>query len=118
MSETLHDHGGHNFQHHGGDAGGASGFGHQHGQQHHGSLSHLLGTDGDHQHGAHGQHAGHHHHHNGEISPNPQGSPSWSSALQGVKLQDMLQGINVTPNTLFLLLFLSMGAWLWVVYFV
>jgi len=52
------------------------------------------------------------------VDPTPQGSSTWTSALRGLKLSDALQGINVTPNTLFLILFLGMGLWLYVVYWV
>jgi hypothetical protein len=113
MSETLHDHGGHDHggHVHGGEAGS---FGHQPGQNH-GFLSHLLGTDHE-QHGHHA-HSGHHHHHEGGTPPNS-GQPGWSSALQGLKLTDALQGINVTPNTLLLMMFLGFFGWLYVVYFI
>jgi hypothetical protein len=112
MSETLHDHGGHT-QHGGGESAGFSGT-HHHGGENHGFLSHLLGTDHDHSGHAH---SGHHHHHAGE-QPGPSGSPSWNSALQGLKLTDALQGINVTPNTMLLFMFIAFFGWLYVVYFV
>jgi hypothetical protein len=42
----------------------------------------------------------------------------WGATLQSLKLSDALQGINVTPNFLFLLLFLGFAGWLWVVYWI
>jgi hypothetical protein len=48
----------------------------------------------------------------------PQGSPSWSSPLQALKVSDVFQGINVTPNVMFLILFAGFAAWLAVIYWV
>jgi hypothetical protein len=74
------------------------GPGHNHG---HNFLSHLLGLDHDHHaHGQHGQQMG------------------WSSALQALKLSDAFQGINVTPNFLFILLFVGLLSWLYVIYWI
>lgn len=113
----MSEHGGHGHghMHHGGDGGSFSqalGVDQGHHGQHHGFLSHLLGLDG-HDHGHHG-----HHQLPGGIDQSPQSSASWTSPLQGLKLEHALQGINVTPNTLFLFLFIGMGIWLYVVYFV
>ncbi|SRR5579885_2877033 len=118
MSDMGHHggHGGHMHAGHGGDGGGfAQSFTHG-GHQHHGFFSHLLGLDHDHGHHLHGGHQ-----HGGQgvhTDPTPQGSPSWSSPLQAVKLSDVLQGINVTPNVLFLFLFFAFFGWLFVIYWV
>ena len=49
------------------------------------------------------------------------GSPLTSSgagSIKGVKLSDMLQGINVTPNFMLAMLFLGFTAWLFVIYWI
>lgn len=48
----------------------------------------------------------------------PAKKSNFASIARRVKLSDAFQGINVTPNFLFLLLFVGFTAWLWVVYFV
>lgn len=48
----------------------------------------------------------------------PAKKSNFASVARRVKLSDAFQGINVTPNFLFLLLFIGLTAWLWVVYFV
>ncbi len=110
------NHGGQSSQGHGGAYAGHSGqFGHYAGTPHQpvhgpfsGLVSHLLGLD--------------HHHpaaHSGEGTDHtPQASISWTSPWQGLKFSDVLQGINITTNSLFLILFLFFGIWLFVVYFV
>lgn len=105
-------HGGHAVHSPGGGDGGFGNFldmgggdGH-----HHNFLSHLLGLDHD----AHSHHGGH----AGAEGLAPSQSTGWNSALQSLKLSDALQGINVTPNFLFILLFLGFFSWLFVIYWV
>ena len=43
---------------------------------------------------------------------------SFAPSLSGVKVTDALQGIKVTPNFMFLLLFLGFFAWLFVIYWI
>lgn len=91
-----HDHGGHDHSHHGAK---------------HNFISHLLGLDKEahmHEHGGHEQ---------GQGQP-PSQSSIWTSALQGIKLTDALRGIQVTPNFLWLMLFLGFFGWLFVVYWI
>lgn len=118
MDAGGHDGGGHAV--HGGDGASVAQMlgvnDHHHGHQ--GILGHLFSQDGGHDNGGHGSHSGHHHHHGGELSATPQGSVSWSSAIRSMKLSDALQGINITPNMLFLFLFLGFAVWLYVVYWV
>lgn len=116
MSDMGHHGGHHGHLHagHGGDGMGASQAMGSHGQHgHHGFLSHLLGLDHD----SHGHH-GHAQHQGVPIDKTPQGSISWASPLQAIKLSDVFQGINVTPNTMFLVLFGGMAAWLGVIYWI
>lgn len=111
MSDMGHQgqHGGHLHAGHGGDGQGAShSLGLNHGHHNHNFLSHLLGLDHDH----HGEH-GHHAHHQ-----SPAGPGNWAGSLQAIKLTDIFQGINVTPNTMFLLLFAGFTAWLGVIYWI
>lgn len=42
----------------------------------------------------------------------------WSGALSSMKLSDAVSGINITPNFLFLLLFVGLTLWLYVVYWI
>lgn len=112
---------------HGGHGGDGANFaqgldmGHQgHGHGGHNFLSQLLGLNQDHgAHGAHGhgQH-GLHHAHEHAAHGGPSQSAGWNSALQALKLSDALQGINVTPNFLFLVLFVGFTGWLFVVYWI
>ncbi len=125
MSETFmdggHDHGSHGHSHSGHADGAALGQTHSHGHHNNGFLSNLFGdgqNHGGHEHGAHGEHANHHHHHAGELSSNPQGSAMWTSAFAGLKFSDLFRGITVTPNMMFLFLFLGFTGWLGVVYWV
>lgn len=121
MSEMFvdggHDHGSHVHAGHGGDGSAVGGPFGSHGHHNQGIFSQLFADQHDHG-GEHGSHSGHHHHHSGDISSKPQGSASWTSALRGIKMSDALQGINVTPNMLLLILFLGFAAWLGVVYWV
>lgn len=80
--------------------------------------------------GGHGHHHGHHGHQGlfGHLDqsqysiPGANHSPmeptsTWA-ILRKAKLSDLLQGINVTPNILFLFLFLGFIAWLGVIYWI
>ncbi|MBZ0186086.1 MAG: hypothetical protein K8F91_07490 [Candidatus Obscuribacterales bacterium] len=48
----------------------------------------------------------------------PSQTPVWNSGIKGVKLSDMVQGINVTPNFMLAMLFLGFTAWLFVIYWI
>lgn len=121
MSEIQHhNQGGHGVQ--AGGGGDAQSFGQilgvEHGSHGQNFLASLLGLDhNSHNHGAHGQHGG-----GGEAQAQvhhlPSQSAGWNSALQAVKLTDALQGINVTPNFLFLCLFAGFTVWLGVIYWI
>jgi hypothetical protein len=123
-----HQHGGHGVQvGSGGDGQSlAQVMGLDHGGHHggHNFLSHLLGLDHDaHAHMSHGHAQGHvpGAQHDGPQNPVhalPSQSVGWNSAVQGLKLSDALQGINVTPNFLFLLLFTGLFLWLFVIYWI
>jgi hypothetical protein len=79
----------------------------------HNFLTHLLGLDHD----AHGHGGGDGLH--GDMAQHmPSHSAGWNSALQSIKLSDVLQGINVTPNFLFIVMFFGFIAWLFVIYWV
>jgi hypothetical protein len=75
-------------------------------------VSQLLGLNQDHQ-GANGSFGGG----AGQI-PGTAGSKSKFNSASRLKLSDALHGINVTPNFLFLCLFMGFVAWLYVVYFI
>lgn len=62
-------------------------------------ISHLLGLD-------HEQQSG-----NSSL-------PKASSVLKGVKLSDFFQGVKITPNFMFFLLFLGFFLWIFVIYWV
>jgi hypothetical protein len=127
MSEAGHHHhgghgGGHAMHAPGGDGasiaqifgldgGGLDGGSHG---THHNFLTHLLGLDHD----AHGHGGGEHGAHGEMAQHMPSHSAGWNSALQSVKLSDALQGINVTPNFLFILMFFGFICWLFVIYWV
>lgn len=118
MSDMGHGgHQGHLHAGHGGDGMGASqSLGGTHGGHNQGFVSHLLGLDHD-NHGHHGNH-GHVQHQGVAMDKTPQSAFSWSSSLQAIKLSDIFQGINVTPNVMFLILFAGFTAWLGVIYFI
>lgn len=42
----------------------------------------------------------------------------WTTAMQSLKVSDAMQGINVTPNFLFILLFAGLTSWLFVIYWI
>lgn len=48
----------------------------------------------------------------------PSNTAVWNPGLKGVKLSDMVQGINVTPNFMLAMLFLGFTAWLFVIYWI
>ena len=62
-------------------------------------ISHLLGLDHEH-------------------PSSKKGSRAWAPSLSGVKISDALQGIKVTPNFMFLLLFVGFFGWLFVIYWI
>lgn len=47
-----------------------------------------------------------------------QGSKRWTPSLHGVKFSDVFQGISLSTNFLFLLLFVGLFLWLFVIYWV
>ncbi len=120
-----HDHGGHD---HGHDHGGHEG-GQKHGMSlgqllgldhnnHHNILSHLLGLDHDchdsgHADGGHGDHGDH-----AKEGQAPQQTVIWNSALQSMKLSNLFQGIHISPNVLFFLMFSAFFGWLFVLYWI
>ncbi len=61
-------------------------------------ISHLLGLDQD--------------------APSKGNAKAFAPSMSGVKITDALQGIKVTPNFMFLLLFLGFFLWLFVIYWV
>jgi len=97
------------------DGGGADhghDHGHNHGHQSHGTLAQFLGLD-DHDHGQdHGHDHGHDH---GEA---PQQTGVWNSALKGMSLKTLTQGLVITPNFLFFCLFAAFTGWLGVIYWI
>ncbi|MBU6455353.1 MAG: hypothetical protein KGS72_26515, partial [Cyanobacteria bacterium REEB67] len=98
------DHGGHDHGHHG--------VQHGHGQGGHSFLAQILGLDQqDHAHLAH--HGG-----EGASGHAPSQTPAWSSALQALKIENLIAGINITPNFLLVLLFAAFTGWLGVIYWI
>lgn len=69
-------------------------------------MAQFLGLENDHDHGDHDH---------GEA---PQQTAAWNSALKGLSLKSLTQGLVITPNFLFLMLFLAFTGWLGVVYWV
>jgi|GEM_PF-611771 len=111
MDGGNHDSVSHGIDHGGHDHGG-HGVHHGHGQGGHSLIAQILGLDqSDHAHLAH---------HGGEGGEGlaPSQSASWNSALQGLKLENLMAGINITPNFLLLMLFASFVGWLGVVYWI
>jgi hypothetical protein len=118
VSGVFIDGGNHDAASHGGD--GISHGGHSHGQHGlhghgqggHSFIAQILGLDQqDHAHLAH-------HGAEGAGGHAPSQTPAWSSALQGLKIENLFAGINITPNILMLLLFGSFIGWLGVIYFI
>jgi len=98
------DHGGHDHASHG--------ISHGHGQGGNSFLAQILGLDQqDHAHLAH--HGG-----EGAEGQAPSQTPAWNSALQGLKLENLIAGINITPNFLLFALFASFVGWLGVIYWI
>ncbi len=62
--------------------------------------------------GEHGMQTGH------EGQGNASTTAAWNSSFRSVKLSDMLQGINITPNFMLAMLFLGFTSWLFVVYWI
>jgi hypothetical protein len=100
----------------GGSDGNLSGF--LGGDEHaHNLISHLLGLDHDAHIGApHG--VGPHATVQGQSLQGPAGSASWKKALSAVRLSDVLQGVKLTPNMLFMMLYASFVSWLFVIYWI
>jgi hypothetical protein len=78
-------------------------------------IAHLLGTDQQ-EYSTSGSYEGR----QGFRSANaaPSRSVGWNTAMRALNVSNALQGINLTTNFLFLLLFLGFTAWLGVVYWV
>ncbi|CAN5346081.1 hypothetical protein BH11CYA1_BH11CYA1_21770 [soil metagenome] len=72
------------------------------------------GIDHGHDHGDHGDH-GHHGH---DMGGHPDQSPIWSQAMQGLKLNDFISSIRITPNHLLLFMFAGFTGWLGVIYWI
>ena len=66
------------------------------------------GIDHGHDHGDHGHDMGGH----------PDQSPIWSQAMQGLKLDDFINSIRITPNHLLLFMFAAFTGWLGVIYWI
>ncbi len=115
MSEHGHqNHGGHSVQ--AGSGGDSQSLSQILGLEQHGHghnfISHLLGLDHD-----HGHHVAHGHVQHG-VQHGPSHGVTWNSALKALNITNALQGINVSANFLFLLLFIGFFAWLFVIYFI
>lgn len=81
---------------------------HGNGQQSHGTLAQFLGLDDRDQGHDHGQD-------HGEA---PQQTGVWNSALKGLSLKTLTQGLVITPNFLFFCLFAAFTGWLGVIYWI
>lgn len=57
-------------------------------------------------------------HHGADGMGGPSHTAIWNPGVKGVKLSDMMQGINVTPNFMLAMLFIGMTAWLFVIYWI
>lgn len=108
-----HDHGSHSM--HGGDGGGflnnVLGYNQHNGQ--HSFISHLLGLDHDAHGGGHAQH--------GTGTPTghaPSQTPIWNSAMQAMKLEHAIDGIKITTNGWFFIMFAGFISWLFVLYWI
>ena len=118
MSGVFMDGGNHDAVSHGGggDGGGhdhgSHGVLHGHGQGGHSFLAQILGLDHqDHAHLAH-------HGAEGASDQMPSQTAAWSSALQGLRIENLIAGINITPNHLLIMLFAAFIGWLGVIYFI
>lgn len=81
-------------------------------------LSHLLGLDHDaHISTPHGS-TSFQANAQGHALQAPGNSTNWTRALSAVKLSDVLQGVRVTPNMLFMMLYASFVCWLFVIYWI
>ncbi len=67
------------------------------------------GVDHGHDHGDHGHDSSGGH---------PDQSPIWSQAMQGMKLNDFISSIKITPNHLLLFMFMGFTGWLGVIYWI
>ena len=70
------------------------------------------GFDHGHDHGDHGHDHGH------DMGGHPDQSPIWSQAMQGLKLNDFISSIKITPNHLLLFMFMGFTGWLGVIYWI
>jgi hypothetical protein len=70
------------------------------------------GVDHGHDHGDHGHERGH------DMGGHPDQSPIWSQAMQGLKLNDFISSIKITPNHLLLFMFMGFTGWLGVIYWI
>lgn len=118
------------------DCGGGDHQGHSHGHYGGESMSHglaVMDKHGHHSHGGysahnqsqetcfdasdHGIHDGHHGHASPGFANSATNTFTWSSVMkQGLNWSNLTSGMRVTPNMLFLSLFVGMGVWLFVVY--
>jgi hypothetical protein len=109
MSRTSAEKGGHDQSSHTGKPSerqqGESGQPHLHG-----FLAHLFGLDHDHGHDGHGHSTGAHAHF-------PRSS-IWVSALKGMKLSHLFEGLHFTTNCWQIVLFLGFIAYLFVIYWI
>jgi hypothetical protein len=48
----------------------------------------------------------------------PTGTVTWQHTLQALNMTNLLQGIKITPNFLFLLLFAGLVGWLFIIYWI
>jgi len=78
-------------------------------------IAHLLGTDQQ-EYATNGSYKGSQGFRSSSAAPSR--SVGWSTAMQALNLSNALQGINLTTNFLFLLLFIGLTAWLGVIYWI
>lgn len=76
------------------------------------------GVDHGHAHGDHGHDRGDHGHGHDMPGGHPDQSPIWSQAMQGLKLNDFISSIRITPNHLLLFMFMGFTGWLGVIYWI
>lgn len=113
------DHHGHSHGHYGGES-----MSHglavmdKHGHHHHSGYSaHNQSQETCFDASDHGIHDGHHGHASPGFANSANNTFTWSSVMkQGLNWSNLTSGMRVTPNMLFLGLFVGMGVWLFVVY--
>ena len=84
----------------------------------HNFISHLLGLDHDAHVGAPVHSSSFSSNAQGQALQAPTSRVSWTKALGAVKLSDVLQGVKLTPNMLFIMLYASFVGWLFVIYWI